>query len=76
MSGVPRKSICELHGNIIAEKCSKCGKIYFRDIYTRQRHLKWGDPHDTGRICISNRCGGSLHDTLVFFGESVEADIK
>ena len=76
MSGVPRKAICELHGNIIAEKCAKCKKIHYRDFYTRLPHLKWGDPHDTRRICIKSGCGGSLQDTLVFFGESVEAEIK
>lgn len=25
MSGIPRKYICELHGNIITEKCCVCG---------------------------------------------------
>ncbi|EAS04736.2 SIR2 family transcriptional regulator (macronuclear) [Tetrahymena thermophila SB210] len=75
-SGIPRKDIHELHGNIISERCEKCNYVHYRDFYTRLKHLKWGDPHNTGRICQKNGCDGQLHDTLVFFGESVLQNIK
>jgi NAD-dependent SIR2 family protein deacetylase len=68
-SGIDSLHISELHGNTNLEKCSKCGKDYFRDFRTRTaKNVK---EHDTGRKCDDSKCRGNLRDSIINFGEQL-----
>jgi NAD-dependent deacetylase sirtuin 7 len=43
-SGVPARSLCELHGNVFREVCSKCRKEYLRGLAARGRQCRRGSP--------------------------------
>jgi NAD-dependent SIR2 family protein deacetylase len=64
-SGVNRKCMIELHGNLMVERCDRCGRDYERDFRIGPNP---GMQHYTGRKCD---CGGSLKDYLVPFGEDL-----
>jgi NAD-dependent SIR2 family protein deacetylase len=68
-SGIDAIHISELHGNTNLEKCSKCGKDYFRDFRTRTANKV--KEHDTGRKCDDSRCRGNLRDSIINFGEQL-----
>lgn len=60
-------ALFELHGNSNLERCDKCGHEYLRDFRCSvglRNHL-------TGRKCDDVRCGGSLKDTIIHFGETL-----
>jgi len=59
-SGVPRENISELHGNIFAESCDKCGTEYIRDFDIKGMGLQ-----HTGRLCDDESCRGKLRDKTV-----------
>jgi len=76
-SGVPRKNLVELHGNLQCERCSSCGKNYERDFRVGPNP---GRNHFTGRYCDDPKCrtdgynsNGALKDYLVPFGEDLPA---
>ncbi|GIY29747.1 NAD-dependent protein deacetylase sirtuin-7 [Caerostris extrusa] len=66
-SGLPRKALSELHGNMFIEVCPKCKplKQYVRlfDVTERTGLHR----HATGRFC--KKCKTELKDTIVHFGE-------
>ena len=51
-SGLPREILSELHGNIFAEQCDKCGNEYIRDIDVQGMDLQL-----TGNRCDNSICG-------------------
>ncbi|CAL8583196.1 hypothetical protein XPA_008828 [Xanthoria parietina] len=63
--------ISELHGNSNREYCKDCGKEYIRDFRAVATYEKTVRDHRTGRKCA--RCGGTLHDSIINFGESLPA---
>lgn len=67
-SGVPRRNLIELHGNLQCEKCDRCGQEYERDFRVGPNP---GQQHYTGRQCEIPHCGGWLMDYLVPFGEDL-----
>jgi len=64
-SGFPQDALSEMHGNCFKEICSKCGKIYLRDISVGSTF-----DHITGSKC-DKPCRGKLLDTIVNFGEAI-----
>jgi len=68
-SGIPIWKIAELHGNTNYEVCQSCGTGYMRDFRVRNKNVD--SDHVTGRQCDNQECGGNLHDTTVYFGESL-----
>ncbi|KAH6655769.1 NAD-dependent deacetylase sirtuin-7 [Truncatella angustata] len=71
-SGILPERISELHGNSNREYCEDCGKDYIRDFRAVATYEKSIHDHRTGRKC--GRCGGSLHDTIINFGEALPAE--
>jgi len=66
-SGLPSIMLAELHGNSNLEICQKCSTKYLRDFRTRtasQVH-----DHATNRRCT--KCGSTLYDSIINFGESL-----
>eukprot|EP01091_Cochliopodium_minus_P017423 TRINITY_DN6822_c0_g1_i1.p1 TRINITY_DN6822_c0_g1~~TRINITY_DN6822_c0_g1_i1.p1 ORF type:complete len:250 (-),score=72.37 TRINITY_DN6822_c0_g1_i1:574-1323(-) len=63
-SGIPRKKISELHGNLFLEKCAKCGDEYHRDFDIGTCGFKL-----TGRKCLI--CGGNLKDMLLDWDDAL-----
>ena len=55
----------ELHGNMYAERCTRCRRQYLRDFSTISSERY------TGRHC---ECGGPLRDTGVRFGDPLPED--
>ena len=72
-SGIPSGQIYELHGNTNHEVCQKCGKDYMRDFRVREAQKNFD--HKTSRICDNNQCKGSLHDSIINFGEALNPKI-
>ncbi|KAI0000604.1 NAD-dependent deacetylase sirtuin-7 [Xylariaceae sp. FL0662B] len=70
-SGIPPERISELHGNSNREYCKDCGKEYIRDFRAVASYDKTVHDHRTGRKCA--RCGGVLLDTIINFGEFLDA---
>ncbi|KAI1073648.1 NAD-dependent deacetylase sirtuin-7 [Whalleya microplaca] len=70
-SGIRPDRISELHGNNNREYCKDCGKEYIRDFRAVASYDKSVHDHRTGRKCA--RCGGTLLDSIVNFGESLPA---
>lgn len=68
-SGIMPDRISELHGNSNREHCKDCGKDYIRDFRAVGTYEKGDDDHATGRKCA--KCGGTLYDTIINFGESL-----
>ena len=63
-------SLAELHGNVFVERCASCKKDFRRSFdVTAPRGCQ--PDHATGRQCED--CGGALLDTIVHFGEALEA---
>eukprot|EP00746_Dinoflagellata_sp_MGD_P167858 gnl/MRDRNA2_/MRDRNA2_98803_c0_seq1.p1 gnl/MRDRNA2_/MRDRNA2_98803_c0~~gnl/MRDRNA2_/MRDRNA2_98803_c0_seq1.p1 ORF type:complete len:298 (+),score=46.79 gnl/MRDRNA2_/MRDRNA2_98803_c0_seq1:74-967(+) len=67
-SGVKRKHMVELHGNLQCERCDTCGAEYERDFRIGPNS---GQQHYTGRKCERPGCPGKLKDYLVPFGEDL-----
>jgi NAD-dependent SIR2 family protein deacetylase len=66
-SGLPSIMLAELHGNSNLETCQRCSTKYLRDFRTRtasQVH-----DHVTDRKCT--KCGSTLYDSIINFGESL-----
>ena len=57
-SGVPQDKIIEIHGNVNAEKCLKCGVKYNRACPV----LGNVRTHLTGKMCDNTNCRGDLVD--------------
>lgn len=67
-SGVKRKNLIELHGNLQCERCDTCGAEFERDFRIGPNS---GQRHYTGRKCEVQNCSGYLKDYLVPFGEDL-----
>lgn len=68
-SGVPKKNMAELHGNVYKEVCGKCGYDYIRPWnVTKNTRNRF-----TGRLCERACCseGIKLRDSIVNFGENL-----
>ena len=72
-SGIPAANISELHGNTNLEVCEDCGREYLRD--HRVRVAAKCKEHRTGRKCESPGCPGFLKDTIINFGEKLNANL-
>lgn len=64
-SGIGRRAMSEVHGNMYIEVCNSCPRQYVRnfDVTTNTSRAN----HKTGRRCYE--CGTPLLDTVVHFGE-------
>ncbi|ELR25303.1 SAP domain containing protein [Acanthamoeba castellanii str. Neff] len=82
-SGFPKEKLAELHGNLFAEICAKCGMKYYRDYEVTKKDSDEDedeseddeDSHLTRRSCDQEGCDGALRDTIVHFGEGFEEDV-
>ncbi|CAG9327388.1 unnamed protein product [Blepharisma stoltei] len=72
-SGIPIDKLSELHGNTNLEVCTTCKKEYMRDF--RVRTAQKVHDHLTGRRCDNPQCNGQLKDTIINFGENLDADV-
>ena len=72
-SGINRKHLSELHGDIYLEYCNKCGCEYLRtyDVTKTRR----GSSRFTGRICEKSDCDGKLRDSIIAFGENLPREV-
>jgi NAD-dependent SIR2 family protein deacetylase len=66
-SGLPSIMLAELHGNSNLETCHKCSTKYLRDFRTRTAYEV--HDHATNRKCT--KCGSTLYDSIINFGESL-----
>ncbi|OOQ89082.1 silent information regulator family protein [Penicillium brasilianum] len=64
-----KEKIAELHGNSNREACSDCNKEYIRDFRAVSTYENGIHDHRTGRKCA--RCGGTLIDSIINFGEDL-----
>lgn len=71
-SGLPRRALAELHGDMFCEWCPRCPRaprapppVYLRAFDTTQRTAR--HRHGTARLC--HGCGHELRDSIVHFGE-------
>ena len=74
-SGILPNKLCELHGNRNLEYCVNCKKDYMRDFGVRNKTQKSCHDHVTGRKCDNPECRGVLKDSIINFGESLQAPI-
>ncbi len=66
-SGISSTILAELHGNSNLETCKKCHTKFLRDFRTRT--AKKVHDHATTRKCT--KCGSTLYDSIINFGESL-----
>jgi hypothetical protein len=69
-SGLPSLILAELHGNSNLETCKKCKTKYLRDF--RTRNASQVHDHATNRKCT--KCGSTLYDSIINFGENLPTD--
>lgn len=76
-SGIPRKHLAELHGNMFIEQCNVCEKQFVRSSATTsvgQKCLNKACPRGqlNGRVCR-----GKLHDTILDWEDNLpENDLR
>ncbi|KAM3956930.1 sirtuin 7 [Aphomia sociella] len=64
-AGLPRRALAELHGDMFAELCGACRRVYVRAFDTTERTARHA--HGTRRLC--HACATELRDSIVHFGE-------
>uniref|UniRef100_T1GWS4 protein acetyllysine N-acetyltransferase n=1 Tax=Megaselia scalaris TaxID=36166 RepID=T1GWS4_MEGSC len=64
-SGVSRKYISELHGNMYVDECSKCKRQFVRKSATKTVGKKTSGEICRGSATLRPCRGGSLHDTIL-----------
>ncbi|KAF0306309.1 NAD-dependent protein deacetylase sirtuin-7 [Amphibalanus amphitrite] len=64
-SGLPKRHMSELHGNMYLEVCVSCPRQYVRSFDVTSKTSRQN--HKTGRRCYE--CATPLIDTVVHFGE-------
>lgn len=74
-SGVDGVNVSELHGNSNKSRCDKCFRWAFRDDRVRLPGRTVHD-HSTGQPCPFPKCTGSMHDTIINFGEYLHPEIS
>ncbi|PRP82010.1 hypothetical protein PROFUN_03647 [Planoprotostelium fungivorum] len=68
-SGLPVEAVSELHGNVFAEKCEDCERVYYRENDVDSIGFQL-----TGKLCEDKECGGRLRDLLLDWDDELPAD--
>ncbi|XP_076067784.1 sirtuin 6 [Oratosquilla oratoria] len=64
-SGLQRKKLAELHGDMFTEKCSYCQRQFVREKAATTVGQKTLNENCIGRRANNRRCRGKLHDTIL-----------
>ncbi|MCL4133175.1 UNVERIFIED_CONTAM: hypothetical protein GTU68_027776, partial [Idotea baltica] len=70
-SGIPRRYISELHGNLYTDKCGTCQRQYVRQEAAATVGLKSRGVSCPGRKVNGRRCRGKLQDTILDWEDSL-----
>ncbi|XP_034938790.1 NAD-dependent protein deacetylase Sirt6 [Chelonus insularis] len=64
-SGIPRRYLAELHGNIFVEQCDKCGRQFIRNFATTSVGKKCLETVCRSEQIGGRPCRGRMHDTIL-----------